>query len=200
MANQIHMAPDFDTRYPGASAKATESAMNLVRTADLLVKRIGELVQPFDLTPSSGLVLGILADADGPLPPNQIAERLIISRATVTGLLDSLERRGYVQRLPHATDRRMLGIALTDTGRQVARDFRLRVHQQQAEWLSALTEREQLQLEAREGSDGGVLHLAEPCPVCGQLQAFARSEMVDPWGETTQRPIAAQRAERCGLR
>ncbi len=120
--------------------------MNLVRTADLLVKRIADLVQPFDLTPSSGLVLGILADAGAPLPPNQIAERLIISRATVTGLLDSLERRGYVRRLPHARDRRMLLIELTDAGRRVAHDFRLLVHQQEKEWLKALSEPEQARL------------------------------------------------------
>src|SRR5258708_39152238 len=130
MANQapIKVVPDFAERYPGASPKATEVAMNLVRTADLLVKRIGELVQPFGLSPSSGLVLGILADAGSPLPPNQIAERLIISRATVTGLLDSLERRGYARRLPHSTDRRMLLIELTEAGRQVADEFRLLVH------------------------------------------------------------------------
>ena len=120
--------------------------MNLVRTADLLVKRIADLVQPFDLTPSSGLLLGILADAGVPLPPNQIAERLIISRASVTSLIDSLERRGYVRRLPHATDRRMLLIELTDTGRQVAHEFRLLVHRHQKSWLAVLTEQEQVQL------------------------------------------------------
>jgi DNA-binding MarR family transcriptional regulator len=148
MANQNHiqLPTDFDERYPGASPKATESAMNLVRTADLLVKRIADVVQPFDLTPSSGLVLGILADAESPLPPNQIAERLIISRATVTGLLDSLERRGYVRRLPHSTDRRMLLIELTDAGHQVAHEFRLQVHRQQKAWLAALDEQEQDQL------------------------------------------------------
>jgi DNA-binding MarR family transcriptional regulator len=57
--------------------------MNLVFTADLLVKRISDLLQPFDLSPASGLVLSILADSAEPLPPNQIADRLIISRATV---------------------------------------------------------------------------------------------------------------------
>jgi DNA-binding MarR family transcriptional regulator len=145
MANQyqIRPAPDFDERYPGASPKATETAMNLVRTADLLVKRIVDLVQPFDLTPSSGLVLGILADAEAPLPPNQIAERLIISRASVTSLLDSLERRGYVQRLPHSTDRRMLLIQLTPKGRQIAHEFRLVVHQNEKVWLATLSEDEQ---------------------------------------------------------
>ena len=98
------------------------------------------------IQPSSGLVLGVLADAGVPLPPNQIAERLILSRASVTSLLDSLERRGYVRRLPHATDRRMLLIELTDTGRQIAHEFRLRVHRHQREWLAAITEQEQEQL------------------------------------------------------
>lgn len=148
MANQnfVQLSPDFNKQYPGASPEATETAMNLVRTADLLVKRIADLVQPFDLTPSSGLLLGILADAGVPLPPNQIAERLIISRASVTSLIDSLERRGYVRRLPHATDRRMLLIELTDAGRQVAHEFRLLVHRHQKSWLAVLTEQEQVQL------------------------------------------------------
>ncbi len=148
MANQnfVQLPPDFNKRYPGASSKATETAINLVRTSDLLVKRIADLVQAFDLTPSSGLVLGILADREEPLPPNKIAERLIISRASVTSLIDSLERRGYVRRTPHSTDRRMLLIELTDTGRQVAHDFRLLVHQNQKTWLAALTEQEQTQL------------------------------------------------------
>jgi DNA-binding MarR family transcriptional regulator len=92
------------------------------------------------------LALGILADAGSPLPPNQIAERLIISRATVTGLLDSLEKRGYVRRLPHSSDRRMLLIELTDAGRRVAHEFRLLVHQHQKAWLAALNEQEQKHL------------------------------------------------------
>ncbi len=144
--NYIQLSPHFNEQYPGASPEATETAMNLVRTADLLVKRIADLVQPFDLTPSSGLVLGILADVGAPLPPNQIAERLIISRASVTSLIDSLERRRYVRRLPHASDRRMLLIELTDAGRQVAHEFRLLVHQHQKAWLAALTKQEQVQL------------------------------------------------------
>jgi DNA-binding MarR family transcriptional regulator len=148
MANQfsIQIAPDFEERYPNSSATATECAMNLVFTADLLVKRISGLLQPFDLSPASGLVLSILADSESSLPPNKIADRLIISRATVTGLIDSLERRGYVRRIPHQSDRRMLLIELTDTGRQVAHAFRPIVHQHQKAWLEALSEKEQQQL------------------------------------------------------
>ena len=144
--NIVKIDPDFEKHYPGASATATEAAMNLVRTADLLVKRISALVQPFGLSPSSALALSIIADAKAPLPPNEIAERLIISRATITGLLDSLERRGYVRRMPHSSDRRMLLIEPTESGRSIANEFRLVVHRQQKEWMAALTELEQGQL------------------------------------------------------
>jgi DNA-binding MarR family transcriptional regulator len=148
MANQslIQISPEFEQRYPNASARATECAMNLVFTADLLVKRISGLLQPFDLSPASGLVLGILADSEMPLPPHKIAERLIISRATVTGLIDSLERRGYARRIPHRSDRRMLLVELTDKGRQVADAFRPIVHQNQKVWLGALSEADQQRL------------------------------------------------------
>ena len=150
MANQFsdQIAPDFEGRYPNSSARATECAMNLVFTADLLVKRISDLLKPFDLSPASGLVLSILADSESPLPPNKIADRLIISRATVTGLIDSLERRGYVRRQPHQSDRRMLLIEPTDIGKKVAHAFRPIVHQHQKVWLGALSEIEQGQLTA----------------------------------------------------
>jgi DNA-binding MarR family transcriptional regulator len=148
MANQfsIQIAPDFEERYPNSSAGATECAMNLVLTADLLVKRISDLLKPFDLSPASGLVLSILTDSESPLQPNQIADRLIISRATVTGLIDSLERRGYVRRQPHQSDRRMLLIEPTDAGKQVADAFRPIVHQNQKVWMDVLNEKEQGQL------------------------------------------------------
>ena len=146
MTSSIRIAPDFAAQYPTASATATECAMNLVFTADLLQKRIATLLQPLRLTPTSGLALSILANAESPLPPNEIADRLIISRATVTGLLDSLERRAYIRRRPHPSDRRMILAEITETGRQAASAFRPIVHQHEKEWFGVLDETEQQQL------------------------------------------------------
>ncbi len=146
MNPSIQIASDFEVLYPASSARATECAMNLVLTADLLVKRIGTLLQPFQLTPASGLVLSTLADSESPLPPNEIADRLIVSRATVTGLLDSLERQTYIRRLPHPSDRRMILVEITEKGRKTANDFRPIVHQHQKEWFEVLNETEQQQL------------------------------------------------------
>jgi DNA-binding MarR family transcriptional regulator len=139
----VQITPEFEELYPNSSARATECAMDLVFTADLLTKRIAALLQPFNLSPASGLALSVLADSETPLPPNKIAERLIISRASVTSLIDSLERRGYVERHPHGSDRRMLLIELTSSGRQVAMAFRPLVHQHEKAWLEALSEEEQ---------------------------------------------------------
>jgi DNA-binding MarR family transcriptional regulator len=120
--------------------------MNLILTADLLEKRITSLLLPFDLSPATGLVLSILADSETPLSPKHIADRLIISRASVTSLLDSLEKRGFIKRHPHLSDRRMLLVELTSSGRLVADKFRPIVHQHQKVWLNALSEREREQL------------------------------------------------------
>jgi len=148
MSNYISVtiSPDFEKDYPDASAAATECAMNLVLTADLLEKRIAALLTPFDLSSASGLVLSLLADAETPLSPNHIADRLIISRASVTSLLDSLEKRGYARRRPHPSDRRMIWVEPTDLGRQIAEEFRPVVHRQQKAWLAVLSEKEQVQL------------------------------------------------------
>lgn len=142
----VQIAGDFEKRYPDASAKATECAMNLILTAGMLEKRIARLLNPFGLSPATGLALSILADSQSPLSPNQIADRLIISRASVTSLIDSLEKNGYVIRQPHKSDRRMLRIELTEAGREVAGRFRPIVHHHQNLWLKILDAQEQERL------------------------------------------------------
>ena len=119
--------------------------MNLVLTSELLVKRVSALLQPLRLSSATGLVLSILADSEASLPPNEIAKRLIVSRATVTGLLDSLERQNYIRRLPHPSDRRMILAQITDAGRQAAQTFRPLEHARENEWFSVLDEAEQEQ-------------------------------------------------------
>ncbi len=144
--SHIRIAPDFDALYPDADPQATEAAMNLVFTADLLVKRIGRVLQVFGLSPASGLVLSKLADSPTPLAPNEIASQLIITRATVTGLVDSLEQRGYVRRVAHPSDRRMLIVEITPEGKKVAERFRPVVRRQEKIWFDALSATEQQRL------------------------------------------------------
>ena len=55
-------------------------------------------------------------EADGPLTPTELAERLQLSSGGVTVLADRLERAGWVTRRPHPTDRRSLLLELDPSG------------------------------------------------------------------------------------
>lgn len=65
------------------------------------------------------IACGFLA-TEGFQTPGQIARRLQITTASVTVLVDRLERQGHVCRLPHPTDRRKLLVGLTDAGQERA--------------------------------------------------------------------------------
>lgn len=56
----------------------------------------------------------------GPLTQTQIAKALDAGRAATGLRIDTLERRGMVERNPHASDRRVWLITATDNGRDLA--------------------------------------------------------------------------------
>lgn len=138
---RIEMPDDFYTQTPDGNLLATEAVMNTVRTADLVFERINRLLRPLNVSAAGGLVLGLLRD-HGSMSPSELGERLIVTRATVTGLLDSLERRGFVRRSAHPTDRRSLQVEITDHGLSVLKDLRVLVHRNEKAWMGALSEAE----------------------------------------------------------
>jgi DNA-binding MarR family transcriptional regulator len=64
-------------------------------------------------------VLQVLHQSGGSAAPHEISDRLAVSRATVTGLLDGLEHRRLVRRTPDPGDRRRLRVQLTGRARVV---------------------------------------------------------------------------------
>ncbi len=136
---KIQMPDDFYDQTPGASVLATEAVMNTIRTADMLFDRIGRLLRPLHVSAAGGLVLGVLRDR-GPMPPSELSERLIVTRATVTGVLDSLERRGFVRRSANPADRRSLLVEITPAGLDVLQQLRTIVHRNEKAWMGGLSE------------------------------------------------------------
>lgn len=58
--------------------------------------------------------------AHGPTPMRRLAEQMNCEASNLTGLVDRLERRGLVERLPDPSDRRVRVLALTADGEQLA--------------------------------------------------------------------------------
>ncbi len=104
------------------------------------------LLAPYGLSEGRFVLLFLLEAAEDGLAPNVLAEQAGVTRATVTGLLDGLEREALIERTADINDRRALRIHLTRKGKQVAK----KVFDQHGRWIAGLfgnlskTERRQL--------------------------------------------------------
>jgi DNA-binding MarR family transcriptional regulator len=61
----------------------------------------------------------LLRQVDEPLPMGEAAGQLHCDPSNVTGLVDRLEKRGLIERVPSPSDRRVRHLVLTDEGRHV---------------------------------------------------------------------------------
>lgn len=136
----LRVDPDFAEEYPGADPLSTECFMNIARASDQMLGELNRrLKADYDLSVSAATVLAIIDGAGKPITPGVIAERAIIAAASTTSVLDTLEKRGLVERRPHPTDRRKLLIDLTATGRTTIDHILPGIHRLEEEVMRALT-------------------------------------------------------------
>jgi DNA-binding MarR family transcriptional regulator len=136
---------DFEDEYPGACALATECYANLWRAAELLMGLHNRhTLDQYQLSPSARGVLAVVEGAGQPLEPSVIAERLVVTTGSMTSLLDTLEKRGLVRRLPHPEDRRKLLIDITADARAIIDELLPTMHARERDVIgAALTTGEQ---------------------------------------------------------
>ena len=100
------------------SVSLTEVFELIDRTAKNLRYIQRQTVSGSGLTPPQYSVLHLLWERDE-RPFKEFAEFLQCSRATITGIIDTLERKGLVVRKTNPEDRRSLLATLTDEGRNM---------------------------------------------------------------------------------
>jgi DNA-binding MarR family transcriptional regulator len=128
---------DFEDEYPGASALATECFANLLHAADLLIELHNrQSREQHQLSPSARQVLAVVEGAGHPLEPSVIAERVLITTGSMTSILDTLERRGLVQRMPHPDDRRKLLVGITPDAQSILNELLPSLHAREREVIS----------------------------------------------------------------
>lgn len=139
---------DFEVEYPEASALATECYANVWRAADLLMELHNQQTRDqYGLSPSARQVLAVVEGAGTPLEPSVIAERLLTTTGSMTSLLDTLEKRGLIRRLPHPEDRRKLLVEITPEAQRILDELLPSMHARERAVMSdAFTTSEQRQL------------------------------------------------------
>lgn len=120
---QLRKLPRVETtralarRYSSMDPTAVEAYLSIVVTGNAISRAIETYLARHGIAPGRfGVLMYLLREKERSGQPSAIAEWLGVTRATITGLLDGLERDGLVRREPHARDRRMTHVALTSKG------------------------------------------------------------------------------------
>jgi DNA-binding MarR family transcriptional regulator len=137
----------IEKRWPGADARSTELAINLFAlTAQVTAFSEALCAKHGVPSPAAFNVLTILEGAGRGMPPSEIADRMIVSRPTITGILDSLTRRRLVRSRKHPTDGRMQLVSISPSGHALVHRMRPELHAAERKWMACLDRTQQDQL------------------------------------------------------
>ena len=119
----VRVASELQREFPAMDRRATEVLINLIRTDSLVGGLLARRFRRYGLSLSGFNALVILRQSRTQLHPHEFANRLLVTRAAITALLDALEARAYVRRNPSAEDGRMSLIEITGRGLEVLREL-----------------------------------------------------------------------------
>ncbi len=119
------------------------------RIEDCLAFRLGKAYQhvnrlsrqrlaPYDVTPVQFAALMALWERNGQSGA-ELGERLRLDSATVTGIVDRLQRAAMITREPHPEDRRINRLMLTARGRELEAELTRVMEELNREILAALS-------------------------------------------------------------
>jgi DNA-binding MarR family transcriptional regulator len=127
--------------FPDLDPSATEAFLHLLRTGDEAFRFVESHLAGHHVSQGRFSVLMSLwrgcrqrQNCEPALSPAELADRTGVTRATVTGLVDTLERDGLVTRTPDPADRRMMAVRLTPKGERLLMKI-LPSHFQHMAWL-----------------------------------------------------------------
>ena len=137
------MGPPVIKRHPSSetiaqSAEALNAALsNLIRVYQF---RDRDMICCHDISVTQWYALEILVDR-GVIRSQVLADALRLDKSTTTRVVDSLVRKGYVERAPEAEDRRAVALKVTRTGRALYERINRELIAQQGELLRDLDPR-----------------------------------------------------------
>ena len=125
----------------------TRVSILIKRTSLLYDKISNQLLTPYDLTSSQFKILMVLYTSPvESVRQADIETRFALSNPTVTGLIQKLEAKGLVQKMPHPEDKRSRFLVLTEAALAMEAEMRALGNQIEAQMAQGLSEAEYDQL------------------------------------------------------
>ena len=138
----MRLQQELKLKQPLASVNH-EALLSLVRTSSLMQKLSDRFFSKFGLTDVQFNILMILRERGRQgLSQKELSEHLIVTKSNVVGLIDRLERAGYVKREAHPSDRRFNQIVLTPKGERLESKVEKSYFKEVDKMMDVLTESE----------------------------------------------------------
>jgi len=118
--------------------------LNRVRAE--LVEALDRELAPFEITSAQFVILGSLVSGDAD-SASALCKEISYDPGAMTRMIDRLELKGLIRRLPHADDRRRMNLELTPKGKAVYPKLRASAVTVQNRFLRGFTKIEARQLE-----------------------------------------------------
>ena len=110
---------EFSARYPNMNPSALKTGTELMRTGSDLLAAFEAILSRSGLSQGRFLTLIVMnRTPDEAINPSSLAQKLGVTRATMTGLLDGLEKKSLIERRTTTEDHRKIGVRLTAIGRR----------------------------------------------------------------------------------
>ena len=174
----VRIPSDFTDEYPDGDPSAAEVYATLIRTGQALSDELDRGMQATFGVPESLLqALAVIDGSERRLTPTEIGERVFRSSATMTNLLDALEREGWARRVPNPDDRRSVLVEITDEGKALADRFLPGVRKVERAVIGDLTAAERstlMDILAKVLDATARVNAAEPIPFEGRRNRPAR--------------------------
>jgi len=103
--------------------------------------RFAERLLPLGFMPHHAGILRMIATSPG-LSQQQLAKRLGIFASRLVAILDEMEKRGLLERLPSESDRRVYSLQLTQRGHEALGEIAQAARQHQADLCACLSAEE----------------------------------------------------------
>jgi MarR family 2-MHQ and catechol resistance regulon transcriptional repressor len=119
-----HYVRQAGPQYAGFDLPSTQIALDLLYTYDLFHQLVARYMAPYGLSKSTLNVLMLLRHGDtNGMQLHDLGELLLVSKANITGLIDHLEKKGFVKRIVNTTDRRARYARITKKGEALLDQF-----------------------------------------------------------------------------
>src|SRR5258706_9133654 len=121
-------------RYPQIDPRAVEAFLVLLRTATDTLSAFDSYLQRLGMSQGKFTVLMLLnRDPERGVNPSELADKAGVTRATMTGLLEGLEREKLISRQGDRSDRRRAVVRMTPAARTfmdtLLPDYYTRIHE-----------------------------------------------------------------------